>query len=441
MHRLEKALGALVLLTFIAIIGEHRILKTSLVIEPFAGFTTVVYADGTSGGNSTIEYIDEKLFKWRCTLRSQYDYPYCGFEVVFDEERQQGLDLTNFNRIRIWLDYEGPGRTVRIYARNFDPAYSTPGENVTAKYNQVEFGTAMLDKPIELDLADFFVANWWIQENNIPPRLSHPQFDNIVSLEVQTGSTSESGQGLGTHQFQLHRIEMTGQIVSTERWYQLITATWLIIALLFLSTRTFGLTRELRRQRAREQELMEINRLLDARGKQLEELAKTDPLTGVFNRQGIKEALRTGLVEWRRDSKPLSCVMLDVDHFKQINDTYGHAVGDRILAGLSGLVQDRIRKVDVFARWGGEEFLLVCRNTSAADAAKIAEKLRRTIEGHDFDGIKVTVSFGVAALSERESLDQLFVRADTALYQAKGNGRNTVSVDAGEQLTQLKSAS
>lgn len=428
---LEKILSALVLLTVVAILAERQILEVRMVIEPGAGYGVSSYADPVSGGNSEARIISSKgEFGWRCTLRDQHPYPFCGFEIIFDPARQNGLDLQPYDRIRIWMNYEGPAETVRFYLRNFDPAYSTPGENDTTKYNQIEFGTGLLNKPVEFEMADFFVANWWVQRYRIPPQLSHPQFDNIVVLEVQTGNDPPAGD----YHFQLERVEFSGQIIPTQQWYQAIIATWLVAALLFLAVRIVGLNRELRRRKVRELELIEINGLLDTRSRQLEEMARTDPLTGVFNRQGIEEAIKVGLTEWRHSRKPLSIIMLDVDFFKQINDTHGHSVGDRVLAGLSELMQNNIRQDELLARWGGEEFVLVCRNAPLKQAGKLAEKLRTLVEGHRFENdINVSISIGVATLIDGETLDQLFVRADEALYKAKHAGRNRIVLSNQEE--------
>lgn len=435
---LEKFLTALVLLTVVAILAERRILEVRTVVEPGAGYAVSSYADPVSGGNSEARIISKNKFEWRCTLRDQHPYPFCGFEVIFDPARQKGLDLQSYDRVRIWLNYKGPAETIRFYLRNFDPAYSTPGVNDTTKYNQIEFSTGLLNKPVEFEMADFFVANWWFQRYRISPKLSHPQFDNIVVLEVQTGNDPPAGE----YHFQLKRVEFSGQRISTQRWYQAIIATWLVAALLFLAVRIVGLNRELRRRKVRELELMEINGLLDTRSRQLEEMARTDPLTGVFNRQGIEEAIKIGLKEWRLHRKPLSVIMLDVDFFKEINDTHGHSVGDRVLAGLSELMQKNIRSDELLARWGGEEFVLVCRNAPLKQGGKLAEKLRTLVESHQFENnIKVTVSIGVATLTDGETLDQLFVRADKALYQAKHAGRNQIVLSTREERFPFASAS
>ena len=185
--------------------------------------------------------------------------------------------------------------------------------------------------------------------------------------------------------------------------------------------------REMNRVKKRELELLVLNSLLDKQSKVLKNQAHTDKLTGVFNRQGVEDAIALALREWEEESIQLSIVMLDIDHFKSINDNFGHAVGDIVLSELATLVQGNIRSTDRFARWGGEEFVLICRDTTLDIAVKIAEKLRDRIAGAELvDGVSVTASFGVANITNKSSIEELFKYADDALYKAKNNGRNKV---------------
>lgn len=426
-HRLyfEIILGLLVLCTIFAIAGEEHILEKRWVIDSKSGLSINLYDDNENGGNSSIHLEDEKNMQWHCILRESYSYPHCGFEVLFDKERTNGVDLRHYNKIRLWLDYNGPSQTVRISLRNFDPLYSKKEILQSTKYNQIEFNISLLNGVAEFSLMDFFVANWWVLENKIPPQLSHPQFDNITIFEVQTGS----GKPLGKHQFQLHRVEFIGQALSTADWYLAIMMVWLGIILCFLAYRIIKLKDEVIIQRKRESELIEINTLLDTRSKALEVQAKTDPLTGAFNRLGIEEAISLGLQEWRQHHKFLSLVMIDIDHFKHVNDLYGHDIGDLVLSNLSNIVQQHIRAQDVLARWGGEEFVLVCRDTDSDSAQALADKLRELIANQILhNNIRITASFGVATLKSHEHLEQLFKAADTALYAAKTAGRNKVVV-------------
>jgi len=422
----EIILGLLVICTIFAIAGEQQILERRLIIDKNSGMALNLYDDQENGGNSTIHLDDEKNLQWHCILREGYAYPLCGFEILFDKERTHGVDLRQYEKMRIWLDYTGPSQTVRISLRNFDPQYSKKEILQSTKYNQIEFNVNSLSGVAEFSLKDFFVTNWWVLENKIPPQLSHPQFDNITIFEVQTGS----GQHLGKHQFQLYKVEFIGQALSTADWYLAIMVIWLGIILAFLAYRIIKLKDEVIFQRNRESELLEINELLDTRSKTLEIQAKIDPLTGAFNRLGIEEAISLGLQDWHKYRKPLSLIMIDIDHFKQVNDLYGHDIGDLVLSNLSNIVQQHIRTQDLLARWGGEEFVLVCRNTDIESARALADKLRELIAKQTLPNkISITASFGVATLKTQENVEQLFKAADNALYKAKAAGRNTVVVD------------
>jgi diguanylate cyclase (GGDEF)-like protein len=167
-------------------------------------------------------------------------------------------------------------------------------------------------------------------------------------------------------------------------------------------------------------ELEELARKLDFR-------ATTDPLTGLFNRRKFNHELSLGISRAQRYGTPLSLVIFDVDHFKAINDTYGHQVGDKVLIDLSKLIAARLRKTDVFARWGGEEFIILVPEASASMALQLAENLRDSIrQSVSGDAETVTCSFGIAEFKDGDSADTFISRADEALYRAKINGRNRV---------------
>lgn len=181
--------------------------------------------------------------------------------------------------------------------------------------------------------------------------------------------------------------------------------------------------------------LENANRELQATNAQLEELATVDELTGLANYRVFKEKLRE---EWLRSARyetPLSVIMLDLDDFKQINDTLGHPAGDRVLREFAMLVTGGARATDVAARYGGEEFGLILPHTVGERAVRVAERIRRAVEAFEFlDGaerIRVTVSAGVAtveAASTDGDPDSLVAASDRALYAAKNAGKNRVFV-------------
>jgi diguanylate cyclase (GGDEF)-like protein len=166
----------------------------------------------------------------------------------------------------------------------------------------------------------------------------------------------------------------------------------------------------------------------------LYEMATRDSLTGLSNRRHFMDAGNRELLLARRSGRPLSVVMLDLDHFKSVNDTYGHAVGDSVLKRFSAIALATLRNSDVIGRIGGEEFALLLREMPPRDAAAVAEKLRAAVAADRSEGLPgFTVSIGVSGVDASDaSLDDVLRRADKALYAAKAGGRNRVAVDASD---------
>jgi len=163
---------------------------------------------------------------------------------------------------------------------------------------------------------------------------------------------------------------------------------------------------------------------------QLERLATFDKLTNIFNRYKMDLALEEQIEIAKRYNRDLSIIFFDIDHFKLINDDYGHKVGDIVLKELTKLVEKSIRKSDIFGRWGGEEFLIILPETTKEEAILLAEKLRKNIENHKFKKIKIlTCSFGVTDYKKDDTFETIITRVDKKLYVAKKSGRNRVKYE------------
>jgi len=167
--------------------------------------------------------------------------------------------------------------------------------------------------------------------------------------------------------------------------------------------------------------------------------AQKDPLTGINNRAAMDSSLAREIEMARRHRMPLSLIVMDLDKFKSINDSYGHATGDEIIKTITKVVNGIIRKTDMLFRYGGEEFVVIMSNTGRDGSMLLAERIRRGIEKLEVllsqARIPVTVSLGVASLNGKEDAKALFNRADQALYQAKAEGRNCVCLaDSGRAL-------
>lgn len=184
--------------------------------------------------------------------------------------------------------------------------------------------------------------------------------------------------------------------------------------------------------------LVRSEKRLQEQSRQLEIVsneARRDPLTQVFNRRAFDKCLATQIAELTPQKTPFSLVMIDIDHFKQVNDRHGHAIGDKLLQGLTRFLSNRLPNGHLLARIGGEEFAIVLKATDVDDAMSIADQLRASIEMHVFHcdqvALRITISAGVAEAMLDESAESLLKRADSALYSGKHAGRNVAVAHQG----------
>lgn len=218
-------------------------------------------------------------------------------------------------------------------------------------------------------------------------------------------------------------------------WYQTLWFKVVLVAVGCASVTALVQVRSAsfrRRQRELEDVVAKRTAELQRANSQLFELATTDLLTGCTNRRRFLELSADHIALARRTSTPLSMLIVDLDHFKQINDTYGHPTGDEVLRKTAGAFRDHVRSTDVFGRIGGEEFGLLMPDTDLQGSHVLAERLRQVIAASTIEieshTVKVTVSAGLALLGAGESFDALYARADSALYAAKHGGRDRVAV-------------
>lgn len=218
-------------------------------------------------------------------------------------------------------------------------------------------------------------------------------------------------------------------VASLARLRKLLFGTGVLLATaLFFGT--FFIYPQIRTQVREQGKLRAMTATLSARSQTLEQAALTDSLTGMQNRRYFDDALREYLEEFQRIGKPIGLMILDLDHFKAINDTHGHDVGDEVLRAVANCLKDMTRYHDVVARLGGEEFAVVAPNMDNDLLVKLAERIRRAIAAMAIVSgnvrLKVTTSVGLAIWDGKETADQFYRRADARLYQAKRLGRNRV---------------
>ena len=245
----------------------------------------------------------------------------------------------------------------------------------------------------------------------------------IATVEVALMTlTALLGWSMLHHMTELSRLTQearASQLTAAERQAEELEA--------LVENRNAELSARLRELYEARQTAEQANTGLQRAMDQLEQAASTDRLTGAWNRRRFEEAVLPEIALAHRRREPLSLLMFDLDHFKRVNDTYGHGTGDVVLVGTAQCIREQLRASDSLVRWGGEEFLVMAPATRLEGAMGLAEKLRAALAARDFPGVgQVTMSLGVAEYVLGEGLREWIDRADQALYQAKAGGRNQV---------------
>lgn len=397
-----------------------------LLSPDFPGYVHLGYWDGEYSADE-VDWLQPGRHGFFCHRAKRPGYQGCAITFKFgprDVSWTHGMDLRQFKAIELDLGYQGPANDLRITLRDFDPRFSVPTDGNSPRPHNIFLHGDDRARLLVVSMDQLTVPDWWVSQRNLPLTSLRPGFENVVTLVVDVPPDNA-----GVAQtMALRRLRLTGDWVSREVLYRGILLAWLTVALA-LALRSFL---ALRRERRRIHELSLQSVQLRRRQQVLEDQAMRDALTGLLNRRGLRQALDTRVDAVGR----WAVILLDIDHFKHINDEHGHAVGDRTLAALGRVLREKLRRDDLVARWGGEEFVVLCRAPDLTVAARMAELLRLGIADAPLgDGAvaRITVSAGVAladgATLDEAGLAEVMERADQALYRAKAGGRNRVSVD------------
>jgi len=265
-----------------------------------------------------------------------------------------------------------------------------------------------MTEPFDVILLDRVLPD--MDGNDVCRQLKHNQDTRSVPIIMVTAknSTSDKVQGLesGADDYlpkPYEKVELNARV--------------------YAALRTKHLQDELKRKND------EMKSMLD----RVEALSVTDPLTGLFNRRRFEDILDAEFNKATRYSTPLSCLMIDIDHFKSVNDTYGHAAGDIVIRDTAQIIKKSVRNVDTACRWGGEEFIVLTPMTAKAFAIQPARRILMSVSNFVFDAINgknITVSIGIADISDAaiDAPNKLIQATDMALYKAKKNGRNRIEL-------------
>jgi diguanylate cyclase (GGDEF)-like protein len=411
-----------ILLTLVAVFAHRFLPERRFTLDPAREGANFYLTKGEEA-LSQVDWVDQARVHFKCHFAQEAPGASCGYtyQLHLNSAVNEGVDLSRYRSLDLTLRYTGPAHYLRVAIRNFDPRYSRLEDWNTTKFNALSLQPKDLGKPVAIDLHEFSVPEWWVAQYNLPRELAHADMRNAVGFSIYL-----QGEPAGSdHDIQVEKVEFSGDWISAEYWYLGILCAWMIAA------GSYGTSQWLRLRRR--------NRELKREKDKYQKLSTIDGLTKVLNRHGIEQFIAS----LRDAALPTSVIVIDLDHFKKINDHRGHYAGDRVLQNVGEILRAHTRQTDGLGRWGGEEFILVCPGASLAKASDLAEKLRHRILQTNFipeDPVSVTASFGVATSPAGGNFEEAFQQADQALYLAKSRGRNCVVAAAEDQMHRVTGA-
>ncbi len=399
--------------------GDTRIL--TITPEQFVYYQSNDQVQG--GGTTTTLAFDEQGQTLECQLTKteNYAWPYCGISIRVYENMSRGIDLSGFHTLWLEMTHSSqlrPNATTRLYLRNYNPAYSNLQDDYTHKYNGIEFVPNDYDGRIQIPLNNLQVMTWWLHDNQIPIEHAGPEISNVNAIEIATGSESPMGE----HRMEIKSIAFQGHYIAGETLFLGLLIFWLGFGAIYATAQIHQARKQLQDKEQRELHLQQLNRQLTKQNTEMIELANKDPLTRILNRRGVQD----WLVEAQSSSRVLSLMIIDIDRFKQVNDIFGHPIGDDILREFAMVLGLSVDKTDKLVRWGGEEFVVLSLGDSLEELRLKAERIRNAVANHQWVHQQpLTCSIGAAQMDE-ERFSEVIAAADEGLYQAKQGGRNRV---------------
>ena len=428
--RFNTALLLAILLTLVALVGQQYFPKKRFLAWPNAQVNSYFYSSNQSDGTPAAFWLDHSKGLWRCVYPEDDNSEYfaCSFNALFETALDKGVNLADYSQLNLTVKYQGSARKMRIYLRNFDPAYSKINDTNSTKFNALVLHARDLNKELNIKLDEFIVSDWWLGQYDIPRELARPDLRNVMTLGIEF----IEGQQPGNHDMQIEKIEFVGSWISAEHWYLFILVSWMLGIFIYAISKLIQLRQQTKYDVQVINQLNDNNAQLQLETDKFRHLSTVDPLTQAYNRFGIDQIVSTLLIfnkekDEQRNSPDFALMIIDIDHFKRINDRRGHDVGDRVLQNISAIISKGIRTQDFLGRWGGEEFIVIMPSTRKEFAIALAEKIRLMIYDTVFEPdnpLSVTASFGVSDKLENEDFSTTFKRADNALYEAKSQGRN-----------------
>ncbi len=409
--RIENLIVLLVAVSAIAI-AVYQSTPREYSIRPGDSWGTTTVDDRHDGGNSdVIDQSTDREFAYKYSIGDGSSNPFAllmlrplDSDLLFDWRWMESISIT--------AHIEGKEKeNFRLQLRNREEETYVANDILSRKYNEACLPLTNRRTTQTISLDQFYVPGWWTERVSVNRANTTPRFDNIEWIEFITANVPEQGEC----RVVIEEIKISGNWIPASLFYRSILCIWLGFGTLVAIGQIFRLQKQL-------SESASTKLSLQRQTAKLTELATLDPLTQLFNRRGIRPHTTLAMKELRQTGHAFSLIMFDIDNFKAINDLNGHSHGDKVLQHVALIVSETVTSNDPVARWGGEEFLVVCRNSKLSRARSLAEQIRQRIERE----VEITCSFGVCELDADLEFGEALDMVDECLYQAKRSGKNCI---------------
>lgn len=425
---LAKTYRIIAIMTLVALLalGVHSLLPEKHVnLLPVNLDFYELFYDGQGPGTTQAEWLDKRERTIKCTVSPQgIHWNFCGVMIEIGSI-EKPIDLSQFTAFDLKATYDGNARGIRMITYSFVPGVSEIGDWGSYKTLFADI-KAEEAKAISLVQHDWEISGYWKDTFKPPRKQSYPDFANVFKIGIDIKPPIPVGE----HTVKLESFVAKGVWVKAENWYLGVALAWLLGNLVIIGKRLYDLHRRVSLDSERIDTLALYSDELRDESEKYKLLSAKDNLTGALNRNGLLQFINNSFPEGHFSAQ-LGLVVIDLDHFKRVNDEKGHDMGDEVLRSVASTIKNIVRQEDGFCRWGGEEFVLICPNTTERDTFIIAEKIRQAVASilfeYEGESFHVTASLGVGLAKPKESFDDLFKRVDKALYEAKSLGRNCVN--------------
>lgn len=404
--------------TITLVVFYNDLPKRTLVLIPQLENFTQETTDQVVSGNSEFSWINKNTNNWACTFKNQYAYPYCNLSLAWSGSPFKTIDFSPYTHIKLDLEYKGNAKFLRIFVRNEYHYPNEPNQLQSGKFNTVTKQAVQFEQPVSIYFNELRVSDWWIDNFQVPPEHVSPDVSATIALGIDIPHPAP----LGRHEFRLRSLTAIGDYFSKEVLYFSIIIFWTVLLLGEIIVKFIHLQNKSKN----------YGKVLSRMSEQTaiyKQKAETDKLTRILNREGLSTIVEKLAAQGLLPQYAL--IVLDLDHFKHINDEFGHTAGDSVLQDVAKIVNSCMRSYDIFARWGGEEFVILFHCLEEKHLLAFAEKIRKAIESATYSVGKkglITASIGVSQIDNPADFEASFEKADKAVYAAKEAGRNRVIV-------------